>query len=152
MPQLRKAARSYREDANVRAFDDDRPLFLFDGICVLCSSGVGFLMRHDRLGRIRFASAQSKLGTALYAHYGMPIDESYLLIADGQGFTKSDGYFRLLKELGGAWPLLHVLRLIPRFLRDWIYDRVAANRYKWFGKTAYCTLLTPQQRTRLIDG
>lgn len=151
MPRLEKAARSYRDDARVQDFDDDRPLFLFDGICVLCSSGVAFLMRHDRPGRIRFASAQSKLGTALYAHYGMPVDGSYLLIADGQGFTKSDGYFRLLRELGGAWPLLDVLRIIPRSLRDWTYDRVAANRYRWFGKTTYCTRLSPEQRSRLVD-
>ena len=152
MPRLEKQAYSYRDDSAVPNFDDSRPLFLFDGVCVLCSGGASFLMRHDRKAIVSFASAQSPLGSALYRHYGMPIDESYLLLIRGEAFTKSDGYFRLFRELGGAWPLLNAVRIVPRVIRDWVYDRVAANRYRWFGKTDYCTLLTPEQRGRLLDG
>ena len=151
MPLLDRLAYSYRDDPSVGRFDDSRPLFLFDGICVLCSSGVRFLMRRDKHGSIRFASAQSRLGQSLYAHFGMPIDESYLLVAEGRAYTKSDGYFRLLRDLGGAWPILNGLRAIPRIVRDWAYDRMAENRYSWFGKTEYCALLTPEQQRRLID-
>lgn len=151
MPRLERPAFAYRDDPTVPDFDDRRPLFLFDGICVLCSSGASFLMRHDHADRVAFASAQSDLGAALYRHFNMPIDESYLLIADGRGFTKSEGYFRLLRDLGGAWRLLAIGRVVPRVLRDWIYDVVARNRYRWFGKADYCTLLTPDQRARMLD-
>jgi predicted DCC family thiol-disulfide oxidoreductase YuxK len=151
MPRLETAAYSYRDDPAVPEFDDGRPLFLFDGVCVLCSGGASFLMRHDRKGIVAFASAQSPLGSALYRHYGMPIDESYLLLIRGKAYTKSDGYFRLFRQLGGAWRLLNIFRVVPQTIRDWVYDRIAANRYKWFGKTAYCTLLSPEQRSRLLD-
>jgi predicted DCC family thiol-disulfide oxidoreductase YuxK len=127
-----------------------RPLFIFDGVCVLCSTGASFLMRHDSRGRVQFASAQSPLGSAIFRKLGKPIDESYLLI-DAEGWhAKSDGYFQLAKILGGPWRLALVFRLIPRAIRDWLYDRVAANRYRWFGKSEYCALLTEEQRERLV--
>jgi len=149
MPQLPGDRFSYRKDRAVPAFDDRRPLFLFDGICVLCSSGASFLMRHK--ADVAFASAQSDLGRELFRHYGMEIDASYLLIADGRAFTKTDGYFRLLSQLTKPWRLLGIFKLIPRPLGDWIYDRVAENRYRWFGKSQYCELLTDEQRASLLD-
>ena len=81
----------------------------------------------------------------------MQIDASYLLIADGGAYTKVDGFARVAKEMGGLWRVAELLRIIPRPLRDWLYDKVAANRYSWFGKTDYCQILTPEQRARLID-
>ena len=137
-------------DVPKSAIRRERPLFLFDGVCVLCSTGASFLMRHDQEGRVEFASAQSELGRAVYDKLGKPIDESYVLI-DSEGWhTKSDGYFQLAAILGGWWQLTKVFRLIPRPIRDWVYDRVAANRYRWFGKTEYCALLSEEQRARLI--
>jgi predicted DCC family thiol-disulfide oxidoreductase YuxK len=128
-----------------------RPLFVFDGVCVLCSTGASFLMRHDREGRVQLASAQSELGSAIYRKLGKSIDESYLLI-DAEGWhAKSDGYFQLAKILDGWWRLALVFWIIPRVIRDWLYDRVAANRYRWFGKVDYCALLTEEQRARLIE-
>jgi predicted DCC family thiol-disulfide oxidoreductase YuxK len=128
----------------------DRPLFVFDGHCVLCSSGASFIMRHDRKHAVQFAPAQSELGSAIYEALGMPIDESYLLI-DAEGVhTKSDGYFRLARILGGWWRIAAIVRLVPRPVRNWIYDQVARNRYRWFGRTEQCQLLTPEQRGRLI--
>ena len=144
-------AESYRGDPEVPAFDETRPLFLFDGVCVLCSTGVAFLMRHDGAGRIALASAQSRLGRALYGHYGLKIDASYMLIADGRAYVKCDGFVRVARELGGFWRIAELLRIIPRPIRDWLYDRLAANRYRLFGKSEYCAILTPEQRARLID-
>ena len=123
-----KSPTSYRDNPEVPPFDESRPLFLFDGVCALCSTGVAFLMRHDRHERIALASAQSTLGRALYAHFGMQIDASYLLIADGGAYTKVDGFARVAKEMGGLWRVAELLRIIPRPLRDWLYDKVAANR------------------------
>jgi predicted DCC family thiol-disulfide oxidoreductase YuxK len=150
MPELGLPPYSYRSDSDVPDFDDSKPLFLFDGVCVLCSSGAGFLMRHDRRGRINLASAQSPLGQALYRHFGMALDDSYLFIEGGRAFTKSTGYFRAAQALGGLWRAVWIFWIVPRRVRDWLYDRVAANRYQWFGKAEYCSLLTPEQRTRLI--
>jgi predicted DCC family thiol-disulfide oxidoreductase YuxK len=127
-----------------------RPLFIFDGVCVLCSTGASFLMRHDPKGRVQFASAQSPLGSAIFSKLGKPIDESYLLIDSDGWHAKSDGYFQLARILGSWWRLALVLQVVPRPIRDWLYDRVAANRYRWFGKSEYCELLTEEQRERLV--
>lgn len=128
-----------------------RPLFVFDGVCVLCSTGASFLMRHDPEGRAQFASAQSALGSAIFRKLGKPIDESFLLIDADGWHAKSDGYFQLARILGGWWRLALVFRVVPRPFRDWLYDLVAANRYRWFGKSEYCALLTDEQRNRLVD-
>lgn len=132
------------------AFDDSKALFVFDGICVLCSGAASWAMRFDRKTRVNFTPAQETLGQALYAHYGIEMDESYLLIANGSAYTASRGYLELCRTLGGWWHLLRIGAAIPERLRDRFYAVVARNRYRWFGKTDYCTLLTDEQRKRLI--
>jgi predicted DCC family thiol-disulfide oxidoreductase YuxK len=130
----------------------DRPLFIFDGVCVLCSTGVRWLMRIDRRGRVEFLSAQSDLGRAIYRHLGMELGDSYALI-DAEGtHTKTAGFFRIADALGGWWRLGKVFALVPRPLRDFFYDRLAANRYRLFGTADQCALLTPDQRARLVTG
>ncbi|MEE4289927.1 MAG: DCC1-like thiol-disulfide oxidoreductase family protein [Erythrobacter sp.] len=142
---------SYRDNPAVPPFDDSRPVFIFDHVCVLCSGGVSFIMKHDRRGTIAFTPAQGELGSALARHFGIDWDESYIFIRNGRAFTKSDGYFEVARTLGGWWRLALAFRLIPRPLRNWMYDRIARNRYNWFGKTEEaCALLTPEQRARLI--
>lgn len=131
-------------------FDTSKPLFVFDGMCVLCSSGTRFLMRHDRRDRIHFTAAQSPLGLALYAHFALDFDETYLLVDQGLAYTKSGGYLRLCAILGGAWHLLRVGAIVPGALRDALYDLIARNRYGWFGKTGYCALLTDDQCNKLL--
>jgi len=151
MPELPHAAYSWRADREVPAFDDAKPLFVFDGVCVLCSTGAAFLMRRDSDGRANLASAQSPLGEALYRHYGLPIDDSYLFLNDGRAFTKSRGYFEVVDALGGWWRLLKAARLLPERVSDWLYDRLAANRYRWFGTAEQCALLSEEQRGRLLS-
>lgn len=141
---------SYRSDPQVPAFDDSRPLFVFDNVCVLCSGGVRFLMRHDTAGKIAFTSAQGSIGQALYRHYGLEMDETYLLLAHGRAHTMSAGYFAVAEELGGWWRLARLGRIVPGFLRDAAYRIVARNRYRWFGKTQACALLSEDQRARLL--
>jgi predicted DCC family thiol-disulfide oxidoreductase YuxK len=146
-----RAAYSYRDDPAVPAFADDRPLFVFDGVCVLCSSGVRWLIRRDPAGRFRFATAQSPLGRAIYAHYGIDMDETYLLLDEGRVYVRSDGYLRVAAILGGAWRWLAVpARLIPRALCDAAYDLVARHRYRWFGKTDYCALIPSELKERVL--
>jgi predicted DCC family thiol-disulfide oxidoreductase YuxK len=141
---------SYRHDPAMPAFPDDKPLFVFDGVCVLCSGGAAWLMRHDRRDLFRFASAQSPLGQALYRHYGLALDDTYLLIADGRAYGKSAGYLRMLGILGGGWRVAEVFYLVPGGVRDFFYDIVARNRYRWFGKVGFCELIPANMKAKLL--
>ena len=126
------------------------PIFVFDGYCVLCSTGASFIMRHDPKGKVRFLSAQSPLGAAVYGHFALPLDASYLLLTPDGTFTKTTGYFRLADILGGWFRFGKIFKLVPRPIRDWVYDRVATNRYRLFGKSEQCALLSGEQRARLV--
>lgn len=150
MPELARGHYSYREDPGVPAFDDSKALFVFDGMCVLCSGGAAFAMRHDRRARVNFTPVRSNLGQALYRHYAVEWNETYLLVAGGRAYTASAGYLRLCAVLGGAWQLLRAGAIVPERWRDAAYGLVARNRYRWFGKVEHCTLLTPEQRARLL--
>lgn len=150
MPAIDRPRFGYRDDPAVPAFDDSRTLFVFDGVCVLCSTGARTIMRVDRHRRVAFTSVQSPLGAALYRHFDVDPDESYLLVADGRAFTASRGYLELARILGGPWHALRVGALIPERWRDAAYGRVARNRYRLFGRAEHCALLTPEQRSRLL--
>lgn len=128
----------------------DPAIFVFDGTCVLCSRGAAFVIRHDPAGRVRFLSAQSELGRAVYRHLGMALDDSYVLVAPDGTYTKTAGWLRVAELLGGLYRLALVFRLIPAALRDRAYDGLARNRYRWFGQTRQCELLAPAQRARLV--
>jgi predicted DCC family thiol-disulfide oxidoreductase YuxK len=150
MPEVSKQPFSYRNDPAVPDFDDRKALFVFDGICVLCSGGASWIMRNDGRALVNFTPAQEALGQALYAHYDIDMDESYLLIADGSAYTASRGYLELCRILGRWWHALRMSAVIPEHLRDWLYALVARNRYRWFGKADFCALLTKEQRERLL--
>lgn len=150
MPEIGRCAASYRQDPEVPAFDDSKALFVFDGVCVLCSGGASWVMRNDEKARVNFTAAQDTLGRALYAHYGLKMDESYLLIAHGRAFTASRGYLELCRILGGWWRLFRLTAIIPERCRDSVYGVVARNRYRWFGQVDHCVLLTAEQRSRLL--
>lgn len=137
---IERAAYSYRTDPQVPDFDDSGPLFVFDSGCVLCSGGASWIMRRLRAQHVKFASAQGSLGRALYQHYGLRMDDSYLFIRNGRASIMSDGYFELASEMGGPWRLAQVGRIIPRAVRDATYGMIARNRYRWFGKTEACVL------------
>lgn len=150
MPEVSKQPYGYRDDPAVPAFDDGKALFVFDGVCVLCSGGASWIMRHDRKAGVNFTPAQEALGQALYAHYGVEMDESYLLLVNGRAYTASRGYLELCGVLGGWWHVLRITAICPEGLRDWLYALIARNRYRWFGKADYCGLLTEEQRHRLV--
>lgn len=140
----------YRADPDVPSFDESRPLFVFDGACVLCSRGARWLLRHDPDGKIALTPADGEIGAALYRHYGLSADETYLFVRDGRAFGKSEGYFQVIEVLGG-WPtLFNILRIVPRLVLDRAYDWIARNRYRWFGRVDSCSLLTETQRQRLV--
>jgi predicted DCC family thiol-disulfide oxidoreductase YuxK len=143
---------SYRSDSAVPSFPDERPVIVFDGVCVLCSGFVRFVLRHDGKGQFRFAAAQSVIGDALYRHYGLATDpwDTNLLIAEGHLYTRSSAAIEITRRFGGLWSLIGLLRYVPRPIRDWLYDRVAGNRYRWFGRQALCLVPSPQQMDRFL--
>ena len=151
---MTKAAYSYREDPMVPRFADDQPLIVFDGHCVLCSGWANFVLRHDKRRVYRLLAAQTPLGQALYAHYGLGGDDyqSNLLIASGQVFIKSEGSIRMAEGLGWPWRAVAVFRLLPLRWRDALYDVVARNRIRWFGRREVCYLPDPKDADRFVAG
>jgi predicted DCC family thiol-disulfide oxidoreductase YuxK len=143
---------SYRTDPTIPAFPDDRPLLLFDGVCVLCTGFARFVLEADREGRFRLASAQSPLGQALYRHYGLdPVNfETNLLLIEGRAYAKSDAFIGAMSRLGLPYSLASGLRACPRMLRDLLYDPIARNRYRWFGEREACYVPAPEERERFL--
>lgn len=126
---------------------------LFDGVCKLCNGWAKFLIRHDHQRRFRLASVQSPQGQALLEWCGMPTDEyeTLVLIRNGRPHKRSDAILRILGGLPMPWRLGVVGRIIPGPIRDWLYDRIARNRYRLFGKYDTCLVLTPDHRSRFLD-
>lgn len=147
-----RPAYSYRSDPAVPDFADDHPILVFDGECIFCSGWVNFVLRHDRQGRYRFITAQSPLGQALYRHYGLDSRdyETNILIADGIAYLKSEGSLRLAAGLGFPWKLAGILRLIPKSIRDPLYEWIARNRYRIAGRRNTCFVPSPEQRARFL--
>ncbi len=130
----------------------DQAVILFDGVCNLCNGAVQFILRRDRAAYFRFASLQGQSGSALLAEHGQVNDlSSMVLIEDGQLYTKSDAALRICRHLGAAWPILTLLRVIPRPIRDLVYSFVANRRYRWFGQSQSCMLPSPEQRARFLE-
>lgn len=127
-------------------------IILFDGVCNLCTGSVQFVIKHDPEGKFKFASLQSSYGQALMAREGIPTEElsSFILVEDGRVYRRSTAALRVAKQLPGAWPLLYAFSAVPPFIRNAVYDFIAANRYRWFGKQESCMVPTPELRGKFL--
>jgi len=143
-------AYSYRSDPLVPAFPDDRPILLFDGYCAVCSWWARTVMRRDRTGAIRLLAASTPLGEALYRHYGEDPDKTYMVLEDGEAFTRSAATFRLVRRLGAPYSWVLIFHGLPQSLRDQVYDLVARNRYRLARRRTDCMLPTPEQAARFL--
>ncbi|MGX5844571.1 thiol-disulfide oxidoreductase DCC family protein [Mesorhizobium sp. ArgA1] len=132
--------------------DASQPLIVFDGVCVLCSSFVRTVVRLDRKNRFRFATAQSPFGEALFHKYGLRTDsyETNLVLIGGAPFVRLDSFIAVMAELGWPWRAAKALLLLPRPLRDWLYERIAKNRYAIFGRKDSCGIPPAAMRARMI--
>ena len=126
------------------------PVLLFDGVCNLCSGTVQFVIERDSIAKVSFASLQSDFATAVMHTHSIPTGylDSIILLEGDRISYKSTAALRLTKYLDGLWPLLRILLIIPNPVRNLIYDVVARNRYKWFGKKESCWVPTPELRAR----
>jgi len=128
------------------------PTVLFDGVCNLCNGLVRFVAANDPMGRFRFASLESPEGLALLAATGgAPRGDSVVLIDYGRRYERSDAALYIALGLRPPWPLAFVLIAIPRALRDALYEWVARNRYRWFGRQTACPIPPPALRARFLD-
>jgi predicted DCC family thiol-disulfide oxidoreductase YuxK len=145
---------SYRGDAKVPPFDDRGPIVFMDGDCVLCTRTAKLIARLDHAGEFRICPIQSELGQAVLRHYGHDPDDpdSWLYLADGYAYTSMDAIIRAGKRLGRWARIVGVLQLLPRPVQDWLYRRIARNRYRLWGRkeAIMCDLPDPAMRARLL--
>lgn len=133
----------------------DRILF-FDGYCGLCNGFVDFVMARDPRARFRFAPLQGTTANALVPQDAVSRDasgapRSIVYRERGRVYRRSDAVLRSLPRLGGPWKLVAILRAVPRPFRDFMYDWIARNRYRWFGRRAACRMPGPGERARFLD-
>jgi predicted DCC family thiol-disulfide oxidoreductase YuxK len=129
------------------------PVLLFDGMCNLCTGAVGFVLAHEAEATLRFAPIQSPAGARLMRDFGFdPADaKTFVLIADRRIYVRSDAAVRLARYLRGMWKLLGLIRVVPRPVRDFVYDLVARNRYRWFGRRDACMVPTRELKARFVE-
>ncbi|WP_353132097.1 thiol-disulfide oxidoreductase DCC family protein [Pseudopedobacter sp.] len=128
-------------------------VILFDGVCNLCNSFVQFVIKHDRKERFRFASLQSDFAEKELANSFIDNQKmsTVILLENGKFYSKSTAALRILKKLNGLWPLLYVFIIVPVFIRDTVYNLIARNRYKWFGKKDSCMIPSPELQRRFLS-
>ena len=128
----------------------DRPVLYFDGVCNLCASSVQFIIKRDKKKQFLFCPLQSDAGKLAKEQMGMKEIESVILFYKGNYYSKSSAALRICLLLGGMWQLLYAFIIVPGFIRNLLYDLVAMNRYKWFGKKDACMIPTPELLSRFI--
>jgi predicted DCC family thiol-disulfide oxidoreductase YuxK len=126
-------------------------VLLFDGVCTLCNGFVRFVIERDPAGRFQFAPLQSGVAGRLLGVTPQPWPDSLVLLEDGRLFTRSTAALRVARGLRFPWPLAYVFMAVPRPVRDWVYDTVARNRYRWFGRRDVCMVPTPELRSRFLN-
>jgi predicted DCC family thiol-disulfide oxidoreductase YuxK len=128
------------------------PILLFDGVCNLCNRLVMFIIRKDTKAKIRFAALQSGAGKSLLEAYCLSENDldSVVYITDQALFLKSRAILHLLKDIGGIWRAFYIFIIIPRFILDFLYDIIAKNRYRIFGRKEICMTPSPDFVNRFI--
>ena len=134
--------------------EEDDKVILFDGVCKLCNAWSHFIIHHDKNHDFKLASVQSQQGKDILAYFNYPtgVYETMLVVHGDRCMEKSDAFFFVMKTMGFPWRLLLVFSIIPKRLRNWLYDRVALNRYTLFGKYNACRLPTPDHHKRYLNG
>jgi predicted DCC family thiol-disulfide oxidoreductase YuxK len=132
--------------------DTPRAVVLFDGVCNLCNGFVQFVIPRDPLGHVRFAALQSEAARRVMAEAGVaPGGADSIVLVEGQrAFVRSGAALRIARLLRFPWPLLYGLVVIPRPIRDWVYDIVARNRFRWFGRRDVCMMPGPETQDRFL--
>ncbi len=132
--------------------DYSTKIILFDGVCNLCNGAINFVIKRDKKEIFKFAALQSEVGKSLLLRYKVDPStvDSIVLIDRKEYYLKSSAALRISKHLSGFYPILYGFLVLPRFIRDAIYDYIAKNRYRWFGKKESCMVPTPELQSRFL--
>ena len=128
-------------------------LVLFDGVCNLCNASVKYIIKHDKKDVFRFTALQSEVGQMLIEKFNIDTvnTDSIILYSEKKGiYYKSTAALKIASYLGFPLNFLVIFLVIPPFIRNWVYDYIAKNRYKWYGKRETCIIPTPELRKKFI--
>ncbi len=128
-------------------------IILFDGVCNFCNSAVNFVIKRDKKSSLKFAALQSGIAHQMLTGKAIPANDvsTFVFIENGKVFTRSTAVLMVCKYLTGLWPLLYGFIIVPKFIRDGIYNWVARNRYRWFGKKQECMIPTPEIQSKFLN-
>lgn len=128
-------------------------IILFDAICVICNGWAKFLIQHDKHSKFKLVSAQSPLGEEILKYYAMSTEHytTMLVIKDGQLYTESSALLKVMQHLGLPFSLMNAGYLLPRPIRDFLYRRIALNRYQLFGQTNNCLIPSAENRQHFLE-
>ena len=130
-----------------------KPVILFDGVCNYCNGMVNFLIRQDKERRFLFAPLQSKAGQELLSQFGLNTTQldSFIFISDGKAYLRSTAGLKLYNQLPWYWKWTQLFWIVPRVIRDAVYNFIARNRYKWFGQRDQCMVPSAEVRERFLN-
>ena len=128
-------------------------ILLFDGVCNLCNNTVKFVIRQDKKALIKFASLQSPFGQKILLEHQLSNSrfDSFVYVKKEGIFLKSTAALNLMRDIGGVWTFFYAFIIIPRSIRDFVYDMVAKNRYRWFGKQPSCIIPSAEIKARFLE-
>ena len=130
---------------------NEHPVILFDGVCNFCNGSINFLIKLDKKERLRFSPLQSEFGQVMLKFEKLPpVPNSFILIVGDKWYEKSSATLKIFEFLPWYWKWTKVFWLVPKFIRDGLYDFVSKRRYKWFGKKDQCMIPTPEVRKRFL--
>lgn len=132
----------------------DKKIILFDGVCNLCNASVNFIIKHDKKDLFRFVPIQSNLGQNILYYIGIqPLNMDSVILYEPKiaYYYKSSAALEIMKNLGGFFYFIIILKIIPRSILNMIYDFIAQNRYKWFGKKESCMIPSEELKSKFLE-
>jgi predicted DCC family thiol-disulfide oxidoreductase YuxK len=132
---------------------NEKPIILFDGVCNFCNALVNFIIRQDKKNVFLFAALQSEAGKKLLEHYKIDwkANDSFAVIENGKAYQKSDAVLKFYNKLPWYWKWTQIFWIFPKFIRDGVYNFIAKNRYKWFGKKDECMVPTEEVKNKFLE-
>ena len=130
-----------------------QPIILFDGVCNFCNSAVNFVIKRDKNSALKFTTLQSGIAHQMLVNQNIPTNDlsSFVFIENKKIYTRSTAALRVCTYLTGLWPLMYGFIIVPKFIRDGIYNWIAKNRYRWFGKKEECMIPTSEIKAKFLN-
>lgn len=133
---------------------ENKKIILFDGVCNLCDASVQFIIKNDKNDVFRFVAIQSELGQQIIKHLGIDTSKTDSIILYEPGvayYFKAEAALRIAKELRSWHSIFYIFIHVPNFIKNGVYDFIAKNRYKWYGKKEACMIPTPELKAKFLE-